>query len=576
MQFGLNFKKKIIQSKIQNKIQHYSVASPQIKPTQKVEQHVLDEDSILRATYYLQGLLIKTEALPYEPEQSPLQHNNYQHTLNESQINELRTPPQDYQQQSRKESERNQVKPPQPQHQQQTRPERNEEKPQQQPRQNSKPEKKERKKEPEEKRPVRVMHTKPRSPEELKVLKQAQDQYREQESDRDKEIFKNTIREETEKQKIIIESYSFVHMKDAELQKSLSKEQRKDYFERFQKYMSEVNKTFVVYRGITLPKEYPVFELFCIHIIDQIEAMSFIDNHLSCDFSGVRQFLLECYTIADDTSLDYVEAKVFDMLIQYKIPINSRFYYRRLNNLKHKGDFIGICNVWDLMNDKNRTSLGLKCVELAVGGIVIDCFKKACSILHYIAHTPMVDIRGYPESIYKIIFQFESCERVTLDTTEQNVKNFESLIQSCASIIRKFETPHNYSFVSDEQVSKIIHICAVSAVNAWAYLSKWDTYVNRKGRIEVYDDMLHMSLYFTDGPLMARKLFDEIVLNRIIPRIETLNSLVLVHIKYGELEMAKNIFKKINFSNEGYKPNETTNYIRKQLESDSTSSTQRE
>jgi hypothetical protein len=525
MNFGLSFKKKIIQSSKFQK--HYSAASPQIQPNLKVEQHHLDEESIVRATYYLQGLLIKTEAFPYQPEQqSPLQHqNNYNF-----QKKEIRQ----YQENERKEREEN--------------------------------------------KPIKMMHTSPRSPEELKEIKLDQDQRREQDLKRDKEIFKNTIREETEIQKRIIESYSFNHLKDEEILKSLSSQQLKNETERFNAFMSEVNKTFGVYRGIVLPKEFPVFELFCNHVIDQIEVMSFIDNHLSCDFSGVRQFLLECYTIADDTNLDYVEAKVFDMLGQYKIPINSRFYYRRLNNLKQKGDFIGICTVWDQMNDKNKTSLGLKCAEIAVGGIVIDRFTKACSILDYIAHTPVVDIRGYPESIYKIIFQFVSIDRVTLDTTKQNIKNFETIIQSYASIIRKFETPHHYSFVSDEQISKIVQICSVSAVNAWNFLSKWDAYINRRGKIEVYDDMLYCSLYFKDGPAMARKLFDEIIINKIIPRIETLNTLVLVHLKYGEIEMAKNIFKKIDFSSQrGYTPNETTKYIIQDLlNSESKSSPQRE
>jgi hypothetical protein len=346
----------------------------------------------------------------------------------------------------------------------------------------------------------------------------------------------------------------------------MTSDEIKECNERFNAFMSEVNKTFLVYKGISSPKEWPIFELFCTHVIDQIEAFAIIHNHQNCDFSGVRQFLLECYTLADDTSLDYVETKVFDMMARYKIPIGARFYYRRLTNLKYKGDFIGICSVWDHMDDKNRTSIGLKCIELAIGGLVIDNFTKACSILEYIAHTTSVDVRGYPDSIYKIMFQFVALERVTLDTTEQNIKNFEQLIQGCASMIRKFQTPHQYSFVTEEQVSKILQLCAVCAVHAWDYLSKCSTYVNRRGRIEVYDDMLHISLCFEDGPSMARQIFNEIIVNCIVPRTQTLNALLQVHIKYGDFEMAKSILEKVDFSPQGFTANATTQNIIKQLE----------
>lgn len=75
--------------------------------------------------------------------------------------------------------------------------------------------------------------------------------------------------------------------------------------------------------------------------------MAFLENHQDCDFTGVRQFLNECYVLADDTNLDLIESKIFDLLIQYKIPISARFYYRRLTNLKERGDFVAICSVWD-------------------------------------------------------------------------------------------------------------------------------------------------------------------------------------------------------------------------------------
>jgi hypothetical protein len=533
-----NFNKKVQSAR---KLHQNSVASPQIMPTnnrveqQKVEGDLLElsEDrSIIRATYYLQGLLIKTEAFTYQTQQQPqLQHSQSQPhkpimTQRQIKLQQFQQPPLSPQEIREWKDERNGMKP-------------------------SK---------------QRSLYSSPRSPEELKERKDDREQRREQELLRDQEIFKNSIKEETQKQIKIIEKYSFVHLNDKEIRKSLTLDDIKECNERFITFMSEVNKTFLVYKGIFSPNEWPIFEAFCNHVIDQIEALAFIDKHQNCDISGVRQFLLECYVLADDTSLDHVEAKVFEMMIQYKIPIGARFYYRRLTNLNYKGDFIGISNVWDHMDDRNRTSIGLKCIELAIGGLVIDNFTKACSILEYIAHTNAVDIRGYPDSIYKIIFQFVALERVTLDTSELNIKNFEKVIQSCASVIRQFQVPHSYSFVSVEQVLKILQICAVSAVHAWDYLSKWGAYVNRSGRIEVYDDMLHISLCFEDGPSMARQIFNEIIVNRIVPRTETLNALLQVHIKYGEFEMAKSIFEKIDFSHGGFTANATTRNIKKQLE----------
>jgi len=148
MNLGLNFNKKFIQAAKFQK--HYSVASPQIQTNQKVEQHYVDEESIVRATYYLQGLLIKTEAFPYQPpqQQSPLQQNN-----------DTRSPEKMSERKHRERREENKPK---------------------------------------------LMHASPRSPEELRDIKEDQDQRREQDLKRDKEIFKNTIKEETEKQKILI------------------------------------------------------------------------------------------------------------------------------------------------------------------------------------------------------------------------------------------------------------------------------------------------------------------------------------------------------------------------------------
>jgi len=532
-----NFNRRFFQST--QKFHQNAATSPQIMPNnarveQKIESDLLElgEDrSIIRATYYLQGLLIKTEAFTYQTQ------------------NQQSSQPITQQQQPLKPQRQIKLNPQQPPVSQQ--------------------EIKQWKEERDTSRPVRhqrLLHASPLSPDELKERKEEREERREQELKRDQEIFRNTIEEEAQKQKIIIEKYSFLHLNDKDIRRRMTPEEIKECNERFFEFMNQVNNTFLVYKGITSPKEWPIYEAFCVHVIDQIEALSHFDNHKNCDFSGVRQFLLECYVLADDTSLDYVEAKVFDLLMKYKIPIGARFYYRRLNNLKYKGDVVGICSVWDHMDDKNRTSVGLKCIEIAIGGIVIDKFGKACSILEYIAQTSTVDIRGYPDCIYKIMFQFISLDRVSLDTTQNNIKNFEKLIQSCSTIIRKFQVPHQYSFVTEDQVSKILQICAVCAVNAWNYLSKWDTYVNRRGRIEIYEDMLHISLCFEDGPSMARKIFNEIIVNSIVPRIETLNALLQVHINCGEFEMAKSILKTIDFSSQGYTANANTLNIIKQLE----------
>lgn len=209
MQIGLSkiFQKKINQTKIQFKLQQYSAAT-QTQRKINVEQEKLEGDlldlsddrSIIRATYYLHGLLIKSETVPYFKPESSTPQTQQQPTQTQTQT---QSPLQ---------------------HQ-------------------------------------RSIHSAPLSPQELKERHNERDQRRQKEQTQNKEIFVNSIEKEAERQQIIIKTYTFVHLKDKNIRTSLTPDQESHYKEQFKKFMSEINTSILIYRGISTPKEWPIFEL---------------------------------------------------------------------------------------------------------------------------------------------------------------------------------------------------------------------------------------------------------------------------------------------------------------------------
>lgn len=358
-----------------------------------------------------------------------------------------------------------------------------------------------------------------------------------------------SFEEEMEVQKKLMED-SFAYVAAAG---SLSPEEVIQARAHFLQYISTLSRSIFIFHHSTDLKLIPLFEKVCDHGVEQILYVTKVIE-LS-DQPSVYTFLRACFGICTSFGLRNRQIELYDRMLELNLRIHPAIYQRILLVFNDRSDFCRLTKTWLSIPEED---LKLSHCETAISGSLLENFGMATEILTVIEKINRNSILDDPSAIFRIFYKFFFFQNYAhTDTPENMTIYFERIMSACLAVSKIMDSP---DFVEKEpnEKEKLLNLLSSCGQLVWSELVLTEKYVNSTGKIEIYETMIGLCLHLENGLQIAQCVFNEIIINKITPRTETMNALMAVCLKFDDYILAEKIFRKINFDRTIFEPNQET------------------